>query len=379
MPRNVTIVLPNRRLTPSDIATALTVARALAASGRHVEFHHGYDGVQEPVNTGEQRRWVRGVVVIGTLDEAASIIEAPFATVAGPVPAFGTLAAVRVAGAPALLVSDASAVRAGRLLASPSLAATRGVPAASVGETAPPELPKDRVTFDQLGVAPAQADVFGRADLTAAIDTRRLPAGTRAARAAARSHGRARRRGREGGGERLCQRTSARQRRRGERRADASRSRVAGRPRRHQRQRPRRGAAPQRAGRLPVRAAGLSGANPGLEQRRAGARRSSCRRFRRSRPALGRRRRGAVAGDRRRTADADARPRRRRPQRACARERADHRQAQRARRRAACRRLPSSPSATRRPKARRRTFASTAAASRSPTAPAEHCSTSAAS
>ena len=182
MPRNVTIVLPNRRLAQADIATALTVARALSASGRRVEFHHGYDGVQEPVNTGEQRRWVRGVVVVGTLDEAASLIEAPIATVAGPVPVFGTLAAVRIAGAPALLVSDASAVRAGRLLASPSLAATRGVAAASVGETLPPELPKDRITFDQLSVAHAQADVFGRADLTAVIDTRRLPAGMQAAR-----------------------------------------------------------------------------------------------------------------------------------------------------------------------------------------------------
>src|SRR4029077_15224667 len=36
----------------------------------------------------------------------------------------------------------------------------------------------DRMTFDQLGVAPAQAEVFGRADLTAAIDMRRLPTGT---------------------------------------------------------------------------------------------------------------------------------------------------------------------------------------------------------
>jgi hypothetical protein len=182
MPRDVTIVLPGRRLTPAEIATALTVARALAASGRRVSFHHGYDGVQQPVNSGEERRWVRGIVVIGTLDEAASVIEAPIATVAGPMPAFGTLAAVRVAGAPALLVSDASAVRAGRLLGSPSLGATRGVPAASVGDTLPSELPSDRITFDQLGVAPAQADVFGRADLTAAIDTRRFPAGTRAAR-----------------------------------------------------------------------------------------------------------------------------------------------------------------------------------------------------
>jgi hypothetical protein len=182
MPRQVTIILPSRRLIPSDIATALTVARALAATGRHVDFHQGYDEVQRaPIDAGAQHRWIRGIVVIGTLDEAAGLIEGPVATVAGPLTAFGTLTAIRVAGAPALLVSDASAVQAGQLLASPSLAATRGVPAASVGEALSPELPTDRVTFDQLGVAPTQADVFGRADLAVAIDTRRLPAGTRPA------------------------------------------------------------------------------------------------------------------------------------------------------------------------------------------------------
>ena len=106
----------------------------------------------------------------------------PVATIAGPIPAFGTLAAIRVGGIPALLVSDASAVRAGHLLADPSLAATRDMRAASVGDTLLPGLPTDRVTFDQLGVAPAQADVFGRADLTVAIDTRRLPSGTHPAR-----------------------------------------------------------------------------------------------------------------------------------------------------------------------------------------------------
>jgi hypothetical protein len=182
MPREVAVVLPGRRLAAADIATALTVARALASSGRRVSFHHGYDGVQNAVDAGGPRRWIRGIVVIGTLEEAAGLLDAPVMTIAGPAPSLGTLAAVRVAGAPALLVSDISAVRAGRLLASPTLAATRGLGAASVGDTLPSPLPADRVSFEQLGVAPAQADVFGRADLTVAIDTRRLPTGTRAAR-----------------------------------------------------------------------------------------------------------------------------------------------------------------------------------------------------
>jgi hypothetical protein len=61
-------------------------------------------------------------------------------------------------------------------------AATRGIAAASVGEAAPATLPTDRVTFEQLAVAPAQADVFGRADLVAIIDMRRLPPDTHATR-----------------------------------------------------------------------------------------------------------------------------------------------------------------------------------------------------
>jgi hypothetical protein len=182
MPREVTIILPARLLTPTDIATALTVARALAASGRHVSFHRGHDGVQEVGNSSQQRRWIRGIVVIGTLDDAAGLIEGPVATIAGPAPTFGTLAAIRVAGAPALLVSDVTAVRAGQFLASPALAAIRGVPSASVGDMLPRQLPTDRVTFDQLGASLAQAEVFGRADLAVAIDTRRLPAGMQAAR-----------------------------------------------------------------------------------------------------------------------------------------------------------------------------------------------------
>jgi hypothetical protein len=39
MPRDVSIALPGRRLDPSDIASALVVARALAASGRRASFH----------------------------------------------------------------------------------------------------------------------------------------------------------------------------------------------------------------------------------------------------------------------------------------------------------------------------------------------------
>ncbi len=126
--------------------------------------------------------WTEGIVLVGPLADAAGIIDSPIAVVAGEFRQFGLLDAVRVGGLPALLVSDSEAVRAGRLFASPMLAATRGVTAASVGKSAPLDLPTDRVTFDQLGIPAAEVEVFGRANLSAVIDTRRLPAGTRPAR-----------------------------------------------------------------------------------------------------------------------------------------------------------------------------------------------------
>ena len=182
MPRDVSIVLPARQLTASDIATTLTVARALSASGRRVNLHQGYETLADLAKRQEPRRWTRGLIVIGSLDEAAGHLDSPIAYLAGPPLPLGTLAAVRIGGVPALLISDDASGRASRLLASPSLSATRGIAAASVGDTTMSQIPTDRVTFDQLGIPSAQAEVFGRADLAVTIDTRKLPAGTQAAR-----------------------------------------------------------------------------------------------------------------------------------------------------------------------------------------------------
>ena len=177
MPHDVAILLPKRRLSPTEIATALTVARALAASGHRTSFVQG--ALPEISKAGENRRWTKGLVMIGQFDDVATFIDAPLATVAGPVPALGSITTVRVSGVPALLVSEAAAGQVGRLLASSSLAATRGLPVALVGSARPAALPIDRVTFDQIGIPPVEAEVFGRADLTLTIDTRRLPAGRR--------------------------------------------------------------------------------------------------------------------------------------------------------------------------------------------------------
>jgi cellulose synthase operon protein B len=182
MPRDVAVVLPGRRVTENEIATAVTIARSLISGGRRVSFHRGYETVADLAKRDEAGRWTRGIILVGPLVEAANVIDPPLTRIAGAVQPFGTLAAVRVSGTPALLVSDGNVVRAGRLFASPLRAATRGIALASVGEAAPVDLPTDRVTFEQLAVPPAQADVFGRADLIAIIDTRRLPPETRAKR-----------------------------------------------------------------------------------------------------------------------------------------------------------------------------------------------------
>jgi Bacterial cellulose synthase subunit len=185
MPQNVAILLSNPQPPPAEIATALTLARSLAATGRSVTFRHGMEALPELVKREDRRRWTRGLIVVGAFDRIAGHIDAPVATLAsaaGAVPIDNTLAAVRIDGVPVLLVTDAASARAGRLLGNPSLAALRDTPAASVGIVTSPKGPSDRVSFDELGLVPAQAEVFGRADLSVAIVNSSLPSGTRPSR-----------------------------------------------------------------------------------------------------------------------------------------------------------------------------------------------------
>ena len=182
MPRDVAIVLPGRRIAASEIATAITVASALISSGRRVSFYHGYDALSELAKTDEAGRWTHGIILVGPLADTVGVVDSPVTRVAGDPGSVGTIAAVRIGGSPALLVSDRSVDRAGRLFASPLLAAGRGIEQASVGDASALSLPTERVSFDELRVSPEQAEVFGRADLPAVIDMRRLPPETRPAR-----------------------------------------------------------------------------------------------------------------------------------------------------------------------------------------------------
>jgi cellulose synthase operon protein B len=182
MPRDVAVVLPPRRAASNEIATAITIARSLISSGRHVKFYRGYDTLPELSQRDANGHWARGIILVGPLAEAVGVLDSPVAKIAGDPRSFGMLATGRIGGLPVLVISDTDVSSAGRLFASPLLAITRAVPSATAGAATPAVLPTDRITFDQLAVAPAQAEVYGRADLVAVIDTRRLPSGTRATR-----------------------------------------------------------------------------------------------------------------------------------------------------------------------------------------------------
>ncbi len=173
MPRDVTVALPERVLSPAEMSAALTVARALDATGRHPVFS-STPSRQEARNGEQPRTWTRGTIMIG-------------APVTGAIPGEaampGDLSAIRIDGMPALLISNVStAMRAARLLATPSLAAARGLTQVKVAAVGRPQLPRDRVTFDQLGLRLAPVEVYGRAELNATLDVRALPADTRPAR-----------------------------------------------------------------------------------------------------------------------------------------------------------------------------------------------------
>jgi hypothetical protein len=182
MPRDVAVILPARRAAANEIATAVTIARSLIASGRRVSFYRGYDALADLSQRNADGRWTHGIILVGPLADTVGVLDSPVAKIAGDPRSFGMLAAGRIGGAPVLVVSDTDVVSAGRLFAGPMLAVTRGIPSVTAGAAAPAELPTDRMTFDQLAVAPAQAEVYGRADLVAVVDTRRLPSGTRPTR-----------------------------------------------------------------------------------------------------------------------------------------------------------------------------------------------------
>jgi hypothetical protein len=184
MPHNVSILLSNPQPPPAEIAAALTLARSLAATGRLVTFHHGIESLPQLTRREEARRWTRGLIVVGAFDRMAGRIDQTVTSTAGTGSTDSSLATARIGGAPVLLVTDTASARAGRLLGNPSLAVLRDTAFASVGAVVPSKKLADRVSFDELGLVPAQADVFGRAEFTVAIASRSLPSGTRPSRLA---------------------------------------------------------------------------------------------------------------------------------------------------------------------------------------------------
>ncbi len=284
MPRDVAVVLPGRRVAASEIATAITVARSLIASGRHVTFYHGYRRCRNSpsaTTTGAGRAASFWSARLPT-PSASSI--SPVATVAGDP---GSVRHARRRSRRRVrrpcwspTASWCAPAACSRV---PCWPPRRGIDQASVGEAAPVELPTDRVTFDQLARA---------AGGSRSVRPRRTCRRHRHA-AACRPE-----RGRRGFCSMSWWRPTAPARRRWSAPSSTSACSAARSPRpakpthldlpaarrpgRHHRQCPRRRAARQRAGRLPLRAARLSGANSRLVRAGAGRRRWRAARFLRS-------------------------------------------------------------------------------------------------
>jgi hypothetical protein len=185
MPKDVAVLLSNAAPPAADIAAALTLARSLTATGRQVTFYHGMDTMPALVDGDDKRRWSRGLIVVGAFGRIADRLDAPVAAAVNATTSStidSTLAAARIGGVPVLLVTDPASARAGRLPGNLSLAALRDTLAASVGPVTASKGPAERVSFDLLGLVPAQAEVFGRADLAVSIPSRTLPSGTRPSR-----------------------------------------------------------------------------------------------------------------------------------------------------------------------------------------------------
>lgn len=178
LPHNVAILLSGSQLSEADVAAALTLSRSLTAAGRRVTFHRGLEELPELVKQSYSRRWARGLIIVGRI----ASVEAKLDATDGAIPEGSSLVAAHIDGVPVLLVADAASARDGRVLGNPSLAALRDTSKASVGVVSPPKGPSDRVSFDQLGLVPVQAEVFGRADMSLAIPTSVLPSGTRPSR-----------------------------------------------------------------------------------------------------------------------------------------------------------------------------------------------------
>jgi Bacterial cellulose synthase subunit len=182
MPHNVSILLSSPQPAPADVATALTLARSLRATGRRVTFHHGIEALAEVSKREDPLRWTNGVVIVGAIDRIAGRLDPVVASAGSANYIDNSLAVARIGGAPVLLVSDAASARAGRLLGNPSLAVLRDTSIASVRPIASIKASVEQVTFDELGLIPARADVFGRAELGVGIASSSLPSGTRPSR-----------------------------------------------------------------------------------------------------------------------------------------------------------------------------------------------------
>jgi hypothetical protein len=177
LPRNTTVLVPQRPLEANEWAAALTLSRTLAAQGGRVRFDLlAPEAVANRAAGDTDRNWQTGHVLLGRVTEVRNALSAD-QSVADPTPdqsGDGVLGVARYADAPALIVHgerpDAAALVAGLpwrdVLATAAVSVRQATPGA-----------RARLTFEQISAETDAIDVVDRHIWSATFNAHDVPRG----------------------------------------------------------------------------------------------------------------------------------------------------------------------------------------------------------
>ncbi|HKT94089.1 MAG TPA: hypothetical protein VJS18_18145 [Paraburkholderia sp.] len=170
MPPKIGVGIPERKLTEQEMAAAIAVVRLFKARGHEVELVPLAQLLAKP---GEANpAWQRGDVIIAS----PSDLGATLAAAASATPSTAMSSVVPLVDGPGLLLTGSDPQRAVNFLGSDWRDAATGR-MIRVGAIQPRERPRDRLTFDQLGIATPISDTPGEAVWIADFRATDLPAG----------------------------------------------------------------------------------------------------------------------------------------------------------------------------------------------------------
>lgn len=177
LPRDTTVLVPQRALEATEWAAALTLSRTLTAQGGRVRFDLlAPEVVADRPASEAERSWRVGHVLLGRVPEVRNALSAD-QSLADPTPdqsGDGVLGVARYADAPALVIHgerpDAAALVAGLPWRDVLATAAVGVRAATPGARA-------RLTFEQISAETDAVDVVDRHIWSATFNAHDIPRG----------------------------------------------------------------------------------------------------------------------------------------------------------------------------------------------------------